>query len=154
MPLHTATSLQIMGMKGEGYIDDNCWIVKAHHPMYVPMTTSFKANKVFMCVRNPLDVFPSYAAFANTFSHGNKPDFDILAEFPEWWTWWVKRQTQVMKRYFEIIRNDCITQGGNPLYMVRYEDLVLAPKETMMGLFSFLLGEKDITGTNAERRID
>ena len=59
-----------------------------------------------------------------------------------------------MKRYFEIIRNDCITQGGNPLYMVRYEDLVLAPKETMMGLFSFLLGEKDIIGTNAERRID
>lgn len=30
--LHTATSLQIQGLKGEGIQDDRLWIVKAHHP--------------------------------------------------------------------------------------------------------------------------
>ena len=37
---------------------------------------------------------------------------------------------------------------------MRYEDLVMSPKETVMGLFAFLLDVDDLTGTNAERRID
>ena len=59
-----------------------------------------------------------------------------------------------MKSYFEILRRDCVEKRINPLYIVRYEDLVLKPKETLMGLFTFLLGVQDLTGTNAERRID
>ena len=59
-----------------------------------------------------------------------------------------------MKRFFDILMTDCFSKRANPLYIVRYEDLVLKPKETMMGLFAFILGEKDLTGTNAERRID
>ena len=30
--LHTATSLQLMGLLGEGMADDRVWIVKSHHP--------------------------------------------------------------------------------------------------------------------------
>ena len=90
MTIHTATSLQIMGMKGESYQDDNSWVVKTHHPLLVPGSSPFRANKTFVCVRNPLDVFPSYAALANTMSHGNKPEYDVQAEFPEWWSWFVK----------------------------------------------------------------
>ena len=37
---------------------------------------------------------------------------------------------------------------------MRYEDLVINKKETLMGLMSYMLGVKDIRGTNAERRID
>ena len=40
------------------------------------------------------------------------------------------------------------------MYIVRYEDLVTHPKDTLMGLMSFLLEVKDLTGTNMERRID
>ena len=40
------------------------------------------------------------------------------------------------------------------MYIVRYEDIVTNPKETLMGLMSFLLEVKDLTGTNMERRID
>ena len=68
-------------------------------------------------------------------SHGKKPDFEIHECYPEWWAWWVKRQTDIMKLYFDAIRNDCIMKGKNPLYIVRYEDLVLDPKRTLMGLF-------------------
>ena len=59
-----------------------------------------------------------------------------------------------MKDFFRIIKNDCFIEKKNPLYIVRYEDLVLNPKETLMGLFAYILGEKDLSGTNAERRID
>lgn len=140
MPLDTATSLQIMGMRGEGHIGDSAWVVKSHHPLVIPNSRVFKSNKTFICVRNPLDVFPSYAAMTNTMSHGNKPEYEIHEMFPEWWNWWVKRQTVVMKNFFDTLRNDCNTKGKNPLYIVRYEDLVLKPKDTLMGLFSFLLG--------------
>ena len=59
-----------------------------------------------------------------------------------------------MKNFFDILLADCMTHGKNPLYIVRYEDLVLRPKETLMGLFAFLLGVRDLSGTNTERRID
>lgn len=59
-----------------------------------------------------------------------------------------------MRAYFEILKRDCVEKKLNPLYIVRYEDLVLEPKDTLMGLFAFLLGVRDLSGTNAERRID
>ena len=37
---------------------------------------------------------------------------------------------------------------------MRYEDLVASKKDTLMGLFSFLLETKDMDDTNCERRID
>jgi hypothetical protein len=42
----------------------------------------------------------------------------------------------------------------NPIHIVRYEDLVLSPKEAYSGLFRFMLGVEKIEGTNVERRID
>ena len=42
----------------------------------------------------------------------------------------------------------------NPIHIVRYEDLVLTPKEAYSGLFKFMLGMENIDGTNVERRID
>lgn len=61
--------------------------------MYVPNAHSFKSNRVFQCVRNPLDVLPSYAALVNTMNHACKPEYEIHTEYPEWWAWFVKRQT-------------------------------------------------------------
>ena len=61
MIIHTDTLLQIMGMKGEGYIDDNIWVAKSHHPIIFPNAKQYRSNKTFLCVRHPLDVFPSYA---------------------------------------------------------------------------------------------
>ena len=143
-----------MGLKGEAATDDSIWICKTHHPLVIAMQSMFTSNKTVMIVRNPLDVFPSYASFANTMSHGNKTEFEIHSEYPEWWAWLVKRQAQNMKEFFRIIRNECLEKGRNPLYIVRYEDLILEPKETLMGMFAFIFGEKDLIGTNAERRID
>ena len=67
--LHTATSLQVQGLKGEYIVDDRTWIIKAHHPMLLPGALSFNSDKIVCCVRNPLDVFQSFASLANTMSH-------------------------------------------------------------------------------------
>ena len=154
LPLITGTFLQTMGMKGEGCIDDSIWITKSHHPLLYFKAQAFNANKSFMVVRNPLDVFPSYAALMNTMSHGNKPDYDIPVEYPEWWAWWVHTVAKQMKDFFRIIRRDYFETKRCPLYIVRYEDLCLQKKETLMGLMQFILAEKDLKGSNAERRID
>ena len=49
-----------------------------------------------------------------------------------------------MKQFFQIIRDEFFVKKRNPLYIVRYEDLVLNQRETLMGLMSFVLGEKDL----------
>ena len=59
-----------------------------------------------------------------------------------------------MKRFFDVLIRDCTIEDKNPLYIVRYEDLVSEPKQTLMGLMSFLLEVEDLSGTNVERRID
>jgi len=59
-----------------------------------------------------------------------------------------------MQKFFEILIRHCTTEGRQPLYIVRYEDIVTHPKETLMGLMSYLLEKKDLSGTNVERRIE
>jgi len=59
-----------------------------------------------------------------------------------------------MQKFFEILIRNCTNENKQPLYIVRYEDLVTSPKDTLMNLMSFLLEEKDLNGTNVERRID
>ena len=152
--MHTATSLQIMGLKGEGICDDRTWIVKAHHPFYMPKALLFTSHKVLCCVRHPLDVFPSYASLTNTLNHSAKPDWEWEQDYPEWWDWFVRKQAVEMKKYFDLLIRHCTAEGKNPIYIVRYEDLVTQKKEELMGVFSFLLDVETLEGTNAERRID
>ena len=41
-----------------------------------------------------------------------------------------------------------------PVHFVRYEDVILSPAETYAQMFRFLLDLDDVSGTNAERRIN
>ena len=144
-------------MKGETHKDDNIWICKSHYPMIAPAdakTPPFLANKTFMVVRNPFDVIHSYTQLMNTFTHDAVVEFDYLQDHPEWWHNWVKMNARKIKWFFDTIQKQFIDEAQNPIYFVRYEDLVLNRKDTLMGLFSFLLGKKDLKGTNMERRID
>ena len=123
--------------------------------MLMPFNSTYCANKTIVVVRNPLDAFDSFANLANTMSHGVKTNYEYYEEYPEWWTWWVKTQTRQFKQYFDGLFKDLRgSDRASPLYIVRYEDLVMTKKETLIGLFSFLLSKEDLKGTNAERRID
>jgi hypothetical protein len=61
--------------------------------------------------------------------------------------------SKMHRDYFDVIFHDVIDNKGNPLYIVRYEDLVEEKEETLLGLFCFLLDLPSLEGTNAERLI-
>ncbi len=42
----------------------------------------------------------------------------------------------------------------NPLYIIRYEDMINDAKNTYEGIFKFLLEIDNIEGTNAQRRVE
>ena len=157
MPAELTALMPIIGMKGESNKDDKIWVCKSHYPLVAPLdlkTPPFFANKTFMVVRNPFDVINSYTQLLNTFTHDAVVEFDYLRDHPEWWHKWVKMTTLKIKWFFDTIWRQFIDEKQNPIYFVRYEDLVLNKKDTLMGLFSFILGKKDLKGTNIERRID
>jgi hypothetical protein len=85
MPLIPTTSQVMMGMRGENIVDERVWVVKTHYPMNMPGTLPFHSNKTIVCVRNPMDVFPSMFNHMSTWSHSVKPDFEVEKEFPEFW---------------------------------------------------------------------
>ncbi len=154
MSIHTSTTLQIMGLSGESHYDDLCWITKSHHPIALRNGEVPKeVNKTFIVVRHPLDVLPSLASLINTTTHGVKPEYSYEGDYPEWWNWYVLKFAKRLADFFEIIVRQC-QKAGTPLYIVRYEDLVTDPKETLLGLMAYCFGVKDLHGTNTERRID
>jgi len=80
--LHSATLLQNVGLKGEAITDDRCFIIKSTHPMFMPGSITFGANKVLWLVRNPMDVIVSFASLMNTCSHTHKPEWDYAKDYP------------------------------------------------------------------------
>ena len=116
-----------MGLKGESHFDDRVWIAKSHQPFDIKLSVPMETKKTFVCVRHPLDVFPSYASLCNTLSHGNKTEYQFHTDYPEYWEWFVKRQSDQMHKFFATLIEQC-KRKGHPLYIVRYEDLVRDPK--------------------------
>lgn len=57
-------------------------------------------------------------------SHSEVPEFSYPKDFPKWWDWWVKLQTDNFELYFRTIIRQCTKEGKNPIYIVRYEDLL------------------------------
>jgi hypothetical protein len=142
-----------MGLKGEEIVDERVWIVKAHHPALMPGVLKFDSNKVICCIRNPLDVFISYASLANTLSHTAVPEFDYATDYPEWWDWWIKECADTHAKYFNTMIDHCVKENKNPIYIVRYEDLMSNREAELTGVMKFLLEMDDLSGTNVERRI-
>lgn len=153
MSIHQSTSLQIMGMYGESKRDDSVFIVKSHHPFYLKLATVYDSNKTIYVVRDPVDSLPSYCSLINCMNHATKPEYP-LDGLPEYWDWFVRSQSDQMKKFMDIFRRQFQEEKVNPVYIVRYEDLVEDPRNTLQGLFGFLLESDDLEGSNIMRRID
>jgi hypothetical protein len=80
--IHSGTILQVSGFAGEAYTSDHVWVVKTMHPMIMPQglvkgTVPYNANKSIVCVRNPLDVFPSFTGRILTLTHTQKTEYNL-----------------------------------------------------------------------------
>ena len=57
-----------------------------------------------------------------------------------------------MYRWYKVYLEDARTRQA-PVLFVRFEDLVSNPEPELYKMMKFLLGETELSGTNAERRI-
>ena len=112
---------------------------------------SFKAQKMFSIVRNPIDVFPSFASLMMADSHSLQFNENISERFPRWWNDYVRVIAECMRFNHEYVMDNISKQI--PTLLMRYEDLVLDPEKVLSDLFCFLLEVQSIEGTVVEERI-
>ena len=141
-----------MGSRGENTVDDTVWIVKSHSPWLMPEAPLFKANKVLVIVRSPLDTNLSWFNLIAMASHDTKVPFEIEKDYPNFFDWWIKDCNKHINDWMQQMMKDAKFYDV-PMLFIRFEDLVNNPEPELYNLMRFILGKKDLTGTNAERRI-
>ena len=136
---------------GEAIIDDTVWIIKSHSPWKMKNQAWF-ANKSIVIVRNPLDSILSWLHFLSMNNHNQKCPFDFEKLYPNFFEWWAKDCAEKINGWMQFTMRDARLRRVPTLFL-RFEDLVANPEPELRSIMSFLLGVKDLTGTNAERRI-
>jgi hypothetical protein len=137
---------------GEGHCnEDNVWITKSHSPMDTEFSPIFGANKMFLLMRNPLDVIPSHCTMMNLGSHSMVPKEEYYKDMPDYWDYYVRMEVNAMKLFFE--RNHKNAGHTIPTYYIRYEDLLLDPIRVLTELFKFMLDVPSLEGTVLEAQI-
>lgn len=144
--------LQMMGMKGEDIVDDTVWVVKSHSPWIMPFAPVFHANKLIIVVRNPLETALSWLNLVAMNNHVQKAPFKYDELYPNWWDWWVHDIVGYIHDWMKQMMDDAKYRKV-PTLFVRFEDLINNPEPEIKSMMRFLLNESDLTGMNAERRI-
>lgn len=137
-------------MRGEGVTDSKVWIVKSHFPERFG-ETSFMANKCILLVRNPLDAMISLYNMIATGTHNCSITDEDFEKYNLYFDTFIEQEIAVWRDFHSYwIDTDPLI----PTYVVRYEDLLNKPKDTLMGLFKFLLNTKNLKGTVIEKLIE
>ena len=118
----------------------------------MPEAPVFHANKVIVIVRNPLDTNISWLHLVAMNNHATKSPFDYEKDYPQFFDWWIKDcNTHINSWMMQMMKDS--RHRDVPMLFIRFEDLVMNPEPELYNLMRFLLGIRDLTGTNAERRI-
>lgn len=133
-------------------MDDTAWVCKTHSPWIMPEQPIFYANKMICIVRNPLDTFISWLNLVAQCNHNAKAPFDYEVTYPNYWDWWIHDIVPLFKRWIKVLMDDA-RLNSVPTLWIRYEDLVSDPETQLMNMMRFLVGRRDLAGTNAERRV-
>lgn len=136
-----------MGLHGEGLVDKRVWITKTHYPERYGKT-KFYAERCILCVRNPIDCITSLFNMVCSGSHNKSIQNSDYEQFFALWSEFVKQEITVWKDFHEFW-----LKAKVPVHLIKFEDILTNPKETMVNLMQFILNS-DITGTNMERYID
>lgn len=141
--------LMLMGLAGEGLVDKRVWIVKTHYPERYGKT-KFYAERVILLVRNPLDSMVSLFNMVCTGSHNRSVHDKDYVKFPRHWNEWIHQEVGVWRDFHEY----WMKAEKIPIHIVRYEDIVKYPKQTLLDLISFILNQKEIKQSKIEHYID
>lgn len=110
----------------------------------------FHANKVLVCVRNPVDVVISMFNFVATCSQNMsvKDELKYPLELDA-----IMRNEITVWRDFHNYWISKAKESALPIYFCRYEDLMAKPEREISDVFRFMLGVQDIEGTYVQKRI-
>lgn len=86
-------------------------------------------------------------------SHSLTPEFDYMKDNPNWWDWWVRTNAENHALYMQTLHQHHVIEKRNPIYFIRYEDLILNKEAELIELFKFILELNSLEGTNIEKRI-
>jgi hypothetical protein len=119
---------------GEAAVSQNkVQLVKTHFPERRG-TPPFEASRVVLLVRNPYDALESYFNLMMTGTHTSSLTDEMRIKTNQIWEDMVRKEVQVWKEFHEYwLRQDV------PLLLVRYEDLIRYPYETMCRVIKFTL---------------
>jgi len=122
------------GFKGEGIVDDSCWIVKSHYPERSGFLR-FHAHRVILLVRNPFDAIESYFHMGFTNTHDKRLTQASFETLKEIWKDFVPSEGRIWKHFHEY----WISKANQlPILVVRYEDLLRNKEEAMEAILHFL----------------
>jgi len=128
-----------LGMAGEGVVDDTVWLVKSHYPERLGHSP-VAVNRCVLVVRSPLDSFWSFFNMMATQSHNQSiPEGKVLA-LQEIWDLFIRDEVKTWRDFHEYWVKP---PQKVPLHVVRYEDLLSHPEETLVELLKFLYSRLD-----------
>ena len=124
------------GLLGEGCVDNRVFVIKTHYPERFG-ATKFLANKCIVIVRNPLDSITSLWNMVATGTHNCSIAYADYEKFQNEWDEYLRQEASVWNDFHLFWMDHGSKQL--PTYFIRFEDLMLKPRETLLDLFCFLL---------------
>lgn len=134
-------ALMDLGLAGEGLVDKRVWVVKTHYPERYGKTR-FGAERAILLVRSPLDCITSLFNMVCSGSHDlSIADSDFL-QFHHYWDEFIQQEITVWRDFHMFWMKAKI-----PVHIVRYEDIMKTPVETMTSLMQFIFNVTTLQGT-------
>ena len=131
-------ALMDLGLAGEGLVDKRVWIVKTHYPERYGKTR-FGAERAILLIRSPLDCITSLFNMVCSGSHDlSIADQDFLA-FNKYWNEFIEQEITVWKDF-----HDFWLKAKIPVHLIRYEDILQRPVESMTDLMKFIFNVESI----------
>lgn len=140
-------ALMHMGLAGEGLVDKRVLCVKTHYPERYGKT-KFGAERCVLLVRSPLDCITSLFNMVCSGTHNLSIEDTDFERFPDHWSEFIQQEITVWKDF-----HDFWLKARVPVHIVRYEDIIEKPEQTLTDLMKFVLNVQTLDGTRMEQYI-
>ncbi len=135
------STLLELGLAGEGLADERVWVVKTHYPERLQKIT-YGAERAILLVRSPLDCIPSFFNMLCSGSHNLSIADDDFQKFSKEWADFIEEEITVWRDFIQFW-----IDSGIPTHIIRYEDILTRPSQTLHNLMQFVFNQTDIDQT-------
>ena len=148
--IHFVATRQLFlgGLLGGGFFGRDVWLTATHYPSFHLFQNIYNVQKAIILTRNPYDSLFSFFNLLVSGQHDVSLSEEMLKDSMEEFREMVRLSITDWKYSYEWWRSQQI-----PTHIIRYEDIILQPVETLRSMFEFLLDEPNLIGSPIETRI-